>query len=535
MKITKKHGINIFLILIFSSLLTLLAFWHGNFPLTYDGKIYLGRIQQVYESLVSHHLPPMINFIGQDHNLGAMTAMYPWLSSLIFIVPMFILKNGFYSFLIGFIILNFITGVNFYIFSCFLSRKKIYALLGSIIYLFNSYHIEELFVRNALGEAISYAFFPIIALGLFQIWEENKKGIFILALGMIGIANSHILSLYFVILMIILLELFRLVRKKLTLKEVNYFLKSILLTLLGSMYMIYQFCSILFKNKNMTMASRFFNYISPTISFNEMINNHLKVLYNSWNIGMISCGLLFFFLLKVLEKQKMEKWGIATWIALVSALFSFGLFHLPNGLFSTFQFAGRIYCLTVFCISFATVTYFSKYNLSIINIFMLIGLSIVMGSAAILNYKTNPIITDQAEITSSFNKNNYFSMYYNSGCKDYTLPYTKGKYKENSIKWEKSTSNSATYKVESNKGGKILLPVSAFKNIKYNIYVNSKEVKVSKIQNRFLIHVNKGSNTVTINAYANTLSYITFFLSVISIVCILLISMLKGRKLYRIA
>lgn len=167
MKISKTKVINFSFILLLSLVLTLSAFWHGTFSLTYDGKIYLGRIQQVYESLKGLHLPPMINFIGQDHNLGAMTAMYPWLSSIIFIIPLLILKNGFYAFFTGFVILNVITGIKFYLLARHLSKNKLYIYLGTIIYIFNSYHIEEMFVRNAIGEALAYAFFPIVVLGLF--------------------------------------------------------------------------------------------------------------------------------------------------------------------------------------------------------------------------------------------------------------------------------------------------------------------------------------------------------------------------------
>lgn len=62
---------------------------------------------------------------------------------------------------------------------------------------------------------------------------------------MIGVANSHILSLYFVTLMILISELFRLVNKKITKIEVVAFIKATGLTILGSIYMICQFCDFI--------------------------------------------------------------------------------------------------------------------------------------------------------------------------------------------------------------------------------------------------------------------------------------------------
>lgn len=512
---TKKSLITIdmLILLVLSIIVTVPSFLHGSFALTYDGKIYLGRIQQVYESLRNFQLPSEISFIGQDHNLGSMTAMYPWLSSLIFILPLLIIKNGFYSFILGFILLNFITGLNFYILSRYLSRKRNVRFLGVVLYLFNSYHLEEMFVRNSIGEALAYAFFPLVALGLFQIWHSNNCGILNLSLGMICIANSHILSLFFTILVLAVLEISRALIRKLDKKEIIDFLKAILLTTFGSMYMIYQIIHIVLNNRSMTTTSRFFNYISPSISFNEMITNHLKVLFNSWNIGLIAFLLLLFFVIESLKVKNVENWVIITWIALVSLLFSFGIFHLPSKLFFTFQFAGRIYCLTVLCISLVAVIYFDKSKTNVFSTLILIVMTLILGVSAVLNYRSNPTITDPAELTSNFNKNNYYSMYYYSGCKDYTLNLINGKYSEAKVEWTNSNANSATYKVKGT--GKYLLPMSAFNKVHYDVLLNDKKVKTTKVQNRFLINTSKKNNIVNISAKATVLAYLSLLISII--------------------
>ena len=159
------------------------------------------------------------------------------------------------------------------------------------------------------------------------------------------------------------------------------------------------------------------------------------------------------------------------------------------------------------------VIYFDKSKTNVFSTLILIVMTLILGVSAVLNYRSNPTITDPAELTSNFNKNNYYSMYYYSGCKDYTLNLINGKYSEAKVEWTNSNANSATYKVKGT--GKYLLPMSAFNKVHYDVLLNDKKVKTTKVQNRFLINTSKKNNIVNISAKATVLAYLSLLISII--------------------
>jgi len=56
------------------------------------------------------------------------------------------------------------------------------ALLGSILYIFTPYRAVDLYVRGAIGEAMAFAFFPLLLLAIFRIYEKGRlKDVGILA------------------------------------------------------------------------------------------------------------------------------------------------------------------------------------------------------------------------------------------------------------------------------------------------------------------------------------------------------------------
>lgn len=111
----KYYWFHLLLLFLIACIVTYPAFVGHRIFWTYDGSVFLGRIEQVYQSLTHFRLPTPISYIGMDHKLGAMNAMYPWLTSLIFVVPMYFVKNKILCLVIGFVILNLFTALNFYV------------------------------------------------------------------------------------------------------------------------------------------------------------------------------------------------------------------------------------------------------------------------------------------------------------------------------------------------------------------------------------------------------------------------------------
>ncbi len=71
------------------------------------------------------------------------------------------------------------------------------ALVGGLVYTLASYRLINVYTRAALGEYTAMAFFPLVVLGLWRIYQSKKPhwGDWLpLALGMAGVFQCHVLS-----------------------------------------------------------------------------------------------------------------------------------------------------------------------------------------------------------------------------------------------------------------------------------------------------------------------------------------------------
>ena len=63
-----------------------------------------------------------------------------------------------------------------------LTKSKQVGTLAAILYILMPYHLNDMYIRNALGEFLSYIFIPLVFLGLYKIFQK-EKGIWILCVG----------------------------------------------------------------------------------------------------------------------------------------------------------------------------------------------------------------------------------------------------------------------------------------------------------------------------------------------------------------
>ena len=63
-----------------------------------------------------------------------------------------------------------------------LTKSKEIGTLAGILYMLMPYHLNDMYIRNALGEFLSYIFIPLVFLGLYKIFQK-EKGSWILCVG----------------------------------------------------------------------------------------------------------------------------------------------------------------------------------------------------------------------------------------------------------------------------------------------------------------------------------------------------------------
>ena len=93
-------------------------------------------------------------------------------------------------------------------------RSRRIGLLLSMTYTLSSYRLMDIYVRAALGEYTAMIFFPLIALAVYDLYIYAKDGrhsgredALLLALGMTGLIQSHILSTEMAVLILFLIVL----------------------------------------------------------------------------------------------------------------------------------------------------------------------------------------------------------------------------------------------------------------------------------------------------------------------------------------
>jgi hypothetical protein len=105
----------------------------------------------------------------------------------------------------------------FIAFSAYFCAKKLTASYFSafacaILYSWSSYLSTDLFIREALGEFLSFAFLPWIILGLYEIIFGNPRKFHYFSLGFLGILYTHNLSLVIMAFICAIIILFNFVR-----------------------------------------------------------------------------------------------------------------------------------------------------------------------------------------------------------------------------------------------------------------------------------------------------------------------------------
>lgn len=63
-----------------------------------------------------------------------------------------------------------------------LTKSKEIGTLAAILYMLMPYHLNDMYIRNALGEFLSYIFIPLVFLGMYKLFSK-EKGEWILTVG----------------------------------------------------------------------------------------------------------------------------------------------------------------------------------------------------------------------------------------------------------------------------------------------------------------------------------------------------------------
>ena len=56
-----------------------------------------------------------------------------------------------------------------------ITKDKNVSILGSALYMVMPYHLTDMYIRGSVGEFLSFIFIPLVFLGLYNLFNEEKK------------------------------------------------------------------------------------------------------------------------------------------------------------------------------------------------------------------------------------------------------------------------------------------------------------------------------------------------------------------------
>ncbi len=522
------------------------SFLNSYFKITMDGQIHFIRFEEIAQAFKAGHFPPLVNFMGFGHWGNAFTGMYPWISGLFFIIPRIVFTNPIHAIMIGYFLVNLFTLINAYFLSRELTKKYYWQLLGTLLYEFNTYHLCVLYGRDALGEALAYTFLPLVFLGCIQIWNNKKVGILTLALGMGMTANSHVITMAFTCLFIVIIEIFRIFGRKITLKEVVRFIYAALITGLIACFSLLNMLTLMQSNELLT-PGKGLSQVIPSEMFDAMLNNSISDNFSrSWNIGIIAFIMLLFLTFQLFTKKEgtWKYWTLGAWAVLIST-FSWIPYSnfVVNSFFGNIQFLGRLNSFVVVFLVIATVLYFDKYGAKLSEKTTFYVISALMMLTCIFGCATYQTQLNDNPIRYYITKENYYSTINDATNAQHDYMITKNN-KEvisqkvldetpESLKTVDSNFNSLILSFNEKNGQKVTLPFMLYNGINYQVKVNGENIRNFNSGQVLSIKSRTGRNIVKVTSSPSALNIFTFVISMISITIVsilLIMNIVKNKK-----
>jgi len=160
-----------------------------------DMFFHLTRIRGLAESLKAGYFP-VRNQLYWLHNYGYGVGFYYPDALLYFPAAMVLL--GFElltSYKIFLIVCSFFSIASAWYAGWKISGNRTAAAASAIFMAFAAYRLSNVYYRGAVGETQAAMFYPLIILGLYEIFQGNRKRWPVFALGFLGLFCSHIISL----------------------------------------------------------------------------------------------------------------------------------------------------------------------------------------------------------------------------------------------------------------------------------------------------------------------------------------------------
>lgn len=178
------------------ALFSFLPYLNGSLPWGDDLCYHLIRIEGIKDGIRDGQFPVFIYPEGLK-GYGYLNCMYPY---LFLYIPAVIRLFGVsiaasYKTLV--LLFAFLTSfLTYHSVKTMVPSKKA-AIMAAVLYTCCPYRYTNVYARGAVGEALAMTFLPLLIAGLYHVLAGDRKKWWMLALGMTGLLQTHVLSVTF--------------------------------------------------------------------------------------------------------------------------------------------------------------------------------------------------------------------------------------------------------------------------------------------------------------------------------------------------
>lgn len=204
---------------------------------THDGFLHLLRLIGTNNSFKIGEIPPIIAPYFCNGGGYAMNLFY---NPLVTYVPLLIkLFTSSYAIALkvfgGLCII--LSGITMYKFVYEVTKKRTIAVFAAIIYLVSPYKLGDVYKRYAIGEFASFIFMPLLFIGIYNLFNQDGKKHYYIAIGAIGLVLTHTVTTFYTAIFCLLYVLLNI--NKLKEKEIiKKLIINVIFIILISMFFI---------------------------------------------------------------------------------------------------------------------------------------------------------------------------------------------------------------------------------------------------------------------------------------------------------
>lgn len=209
MKIERKQ-IECILFMLFISILCILPCAGKRLPYGDDMTFHMLRIESVHHAIKTGQGFPAYIYdkLMEGYGYGA-GIFYPD----ILLLPAVLLRGiGFSPIgaMTGYIfILLLLTSYTSYMAGRIVGGSHLVGLIMMILYTLGLYHLEDVYIRSAIGEVVAMAFIPLVACALYNFTEDKKQKRGLLCISFAGVMLCHTISFVLCVILAIVWVIFR--------------------------------------------------------------------------------------------------------------------------------------------------------------------------------------------------------------------------------------------------------------------------------------------------------------------------------------